>query len=50
MVYGYEAESVKLRVACRLRVLDKGLLRRIFRPKREEVTATGENCIMRGME
>jgi len=50
MLYGYAAGSVKLRIQCRLRVLDKGVLRRIFRPNGEEVTAAGENCIMRSME
>ena len=49
-MYGYAAGSVKLRVKCRLRVLENRVLRRIFRPKREEVTATGENCVMRSME
>jgi len=50
MVYWYAAGSVKLRVESRLRVLDTGLLRRIFIPNREEVTEAGENCIMRSME
>jgi hypothetical protein len=31
----------------RLRVFENRVLRRIFGPKRDEVTEVGENCIMR---
>jgi hypothetical protein len=30
-----------------LRVFENRVLRRIFAPKRDEVTGVGENCIMR---
>jgi hypothetical protein len=33
----------------RLKVLENSLLRRIFRPKRDEVTGSGENYIMRSL-
>jgi hypothetical protein len=36
---------VTLREEYRLRMFDKSVLRRIFAPKRPEIT--GENCIMR---
>jgi hypothetical protein len=35
---GYETRSLALREECRLRVLENGELRRIFGPKRDEVT------------
>jgi hypothetical protein len=45
---------VKLGVWClilreehRLRVFENRVLRRIFRPKRDETIGGGENCIMR---
>jgi hypothetical protein len=36
-----------LKEECRLRVFEKRVLRRIFGPKRDEVTGNGENYIMR---
>jgi hypothetical protein len=39
-----------LREKRRLRVFENGVLRRIFGPKRNEVTGEwGENCIMRSL-
>jgi hypothetical protein len=40
VLYGCESWSLTLREECRLRVL-----RRIFGPKRDEVTGSGEDCI-----
>jgi hypothetical protein len=45
VLYGCETWSLTLREECRLRVFENMVLRRIFGPKRDEVT--GENCIMR---
>jgi hypothetical protein len=39
--------SLTLSEEHRLRVFENRVLRRIFGPKREEVTRGGENCIMR---
>ena len=38
VLYGYETWSLTLREECRLRVLENRALRRIFGPKRDEVT------------
>jgi len=38
VLYGYETWSLSLREECRLRVYENRLLRRIFGPKRDEVT------------
>jgi hypothetical protein len=38
VLYGCESWSLTLREECRLRVLEDKVLRRIFGPKREEVT------------
>ena len=38
ILYGYETLSLTLREESRLRVFDNRLLRRIFGPKRDEVT------------
>jgi hypothetical protein len=38
VLYGYETWSLTLRVECRLRVFENKVLRRIFGPKRDEVT------------
>jgi hypothetical protein len=46
-LYGCETWSLTLREEHRLRVLEKMALRRIFMPKRDEVTGNGEDCIMR---
>jgi hypothetical protein len=37
-LYGFEAWSLTLREECRLRVFENWVLRRIFEPKRDEVT------------
>jgi hypothetical protein len=47
VLYGCETWSVTLREEHRLRVFENRVLRRIFGPKRDEVTEVGENCIMR---
>jgi hypothetical protein len=39
--------SLTLREERRLRVFENKVLRRIFGPKRDEVTGSGENFIMR---
>jgi hypothetical protein len=44
VLYGYETWSLALRKEHRLRVL-----RRIFGPKRDEVTGNGGNYIMRSL-
>jgi hypothetical protein len=38
VLYGCETWSLTLREECRLRVLENRVLRRIFGPKRDEVT------------
>ena len=38
IVYGCETWSLRLREECRLRVFENRVLRRIFGPKRDEVT------------
>jgi hypothetical protein len=38
VLYGYETLSLTLREEHRLRVFENRMLRRIFRPKRDEVT------------
>jgi len=38
VLYGCETLSLTLRKECRLRVFGNGVLRRIFGPKRDEVT------------
>jgi hypothetical protein len=38
VLYGCESWSLTLREECRLRVLENRVLRRIFGPKRDEVT------------
>jgi hypothetical protein len=40
-------ESLTLREELRLRVFENRVFRRIFGPKRDEVTGRGENIIMR---
>jgi hypothetical protein len=48
-LYGYETWSLTLREERRLRVFENRVLRRVFGPKRYEVTGSGENYIMRGL-
>jgi hypothetical protein len=38
VLYGCESWSLTLRVECRLRVFENRVLKRIFGPKRDEVT------------
>jgi hypothetical protein len=38
ILYGFETWSLTLREECRLRVLENRVLRRLFGPKRDEVT------------
>jgi hypothetical protein len=47
VLHGFETWSLTLREEHRLRVFENRVLRRIFGPKRDEVTEDGENCIMR---
>jgi hypothetical protein len=46
-LYGFETWSLTLREERRLRVSENRVLRRIFGPKRDDVTRNGENYIMR---
>jgi len=45
--YGCETWSLTLREERRLRVFENRVLRRVFGPKKDEVTGNGENYIMR---
>ena len=47
VLYGCETWSLTLREESRLRVFR--VLRRVFGPKRDEVTGNGENYIMRSL-
>jgi hypothetical protein len=38
VLYGCETRSVTLKEECRLRVFENGVMRKMFGPKREEVT------------
>ena len=49
VLYGCETWSLTLREEPRLRVFENRLLRRVFGPKRDEVTGNGENYIMRSL-
>ena len=49
VLYGCETWPLSLRDERRLRVFENRVLRRVFGPKRDEVTANGENCIMRSL-
>ena len=48
-MYGYETWSLTLREERRFRVFENRVWRRIFGPKRDEVTGGGENYIMRSL-
>ena len=48
-LYGCETWSLTLRDERRLRVFENRVLRRVFGPKRDEVTGNGENYIMRSL-
>jgi hypothetical protein len=47
VLYGCETWSLILKEERKLRVFENKVLRRIFWPKRDEVTGNGENYIMR---
>jgi hypothetical protein len=47
VLYGCETWSLTLKEERRLRVFENRVLRRIFGPKKDEVTGNGENYIMR---
>ena len=49
VLYECETWSLTLREERRLRVFEKRVLRRIFGPKRDKVTGSGENYIMRSL-
>ena len=49
VLYGCETWSLTLREERRLRVFENRVLRRVFGPKRDEVTGNGENYIMRSL-
>ena len=49
VLYGFETCSLTLREERRLRVFENRVLRRVFGPKRDEVTGNGENYIMRSL-
>ena len=49
VLYWCETWSFILREERRLRVFENRVLRRIFGPKRDEVTGNGENYIMRSL-
>jgi hypothetical protein len=47
ILYGDNTWPVTLREERRLRVFENRVLRKIFRPERDEVTGGGEDCITR---
>jgi len=49
VLHGCETWSLKLIQECRLRVSENRVMRRIFRPKRDDVIGSGENCILRSL-
>ena len=50
VLYGCETWSLTLREEHRLRVFENRVLRRIFGPKRDKITGSGENYIMRSLK
>jgi hypothetical protein len=48
-MYGCDTWSLTLREERRLRVFENRVVRRVFGPKRDEVTGNGENYIMRSL-
>jgi hypothetical protein len=48
-LYGCETWSLILGEERKVRVFENKVLRRIFGPKRDEVTGNGENYIMRSL-
>ena len=49
VMYGCETWSLTLGEERRLRVFENRVLRRVFVPKKDEVTGNGENYIMRSL-
>jgi len=49
VLFGYETWSVTLREEPRLRVFENRVLKRIFGPKRDEVTAEWRDYVMRSL-
>ena len=49
VLYGCETRSLTLREEPRLRLFESRVLRRVFGPKRDEVTGSEENYIMRSL-
>ena len=49
VLYGCETWSLTLREERKLRVLESRVLKRIFEPKEDDVTWSGENYIMRSL-
>jgi hypothetical protein len=49
VLYGFETWSLTVREEHRLTVFEKRVLRRIFGPKRDEVTGSGEDYITRNL-
>jgi len=47
VLYGCETWSLTFRMERRLRVFENRVLRKVFGPKRDEVTGDGESCITR---
>ena len=49
VLYWCETWSLTLREERRLKVFENRVLRRVFGPKRDEVTGNRENCIMKSL-
>jgi hypothetical protein len=49
VLYGFETWSLTLREEQRLRVFENRALRKIFGPKRDEVSGSGEDYITRNL-
>jgi len=47
VLYGCETWSLKLREERKLRVFENMVLRRIFGPRRDEITGNGGDCMTR---
>jgi hypothetical protein len=50
VLYGWETWSLTLRKERRLGVFENRVLRRILGPKRDKITGSGENYIMRSLK
>jgi hypothetical protein len=49
VLYGCETWSITLREERRLRVFENRVLRKMLGPKRDAVTGTGRDCIIRSL-